>query len=59
MTRYLNMKTGQFTETVDELSRKDFRSTREFKKELQRLVAEYRLSGMSVYVSQRPDRSWK
>lgn len=51
--RYLNLKTSHGTETVDELNPKDFSTYREFVKELKRLVKEYHISGMDVYVSQR------
>ena len=55
---YLNMKTSLGTETVDQLNKTDFSSYKEFKKELWRLAAEYRLSGHSVYFSQRGCRDW-
>lgn len=57
--RYLNMKTQYGVETVDELNPKDFVSRSNFRKELQRLVHEYQLSGMNVYISSRCDKSWK
>jgi len=53
MIRYINLKTNQGTETVDQLDRQDFSTYAEFKKELNRLLKEYRLSGMAVYISQR------
>jgi len=53
MTRYINLKTNHGTETVDQLDRQDFSTYAEFKKELNRLLKEYRLSGMAVYISQR------
>lgn len=53
MTRYINLKTNYGVETVDQLERKDFETYREFKAELNRLITEYRLAGMSVYISQR------
>lgn len=53
MVRYLNLKTNYGTETVDSLSQKDFNTFKEFRKELRRLVSEYRLAGMNVYISQR------
>lgn len=53
MTRYINFKGQQGVETVDQLERQDFSTYREFKKELNRLLTEYRLSGMAVYISQR------
>jgi len=56
MTRYINLKTNQGVETVDQLDRQDFNTYTEFKKELNRLLMEYRLSGMAVYISQRQSK---
>ena len=56
---YLNLKTSQGTETVDELNKADFSTRKEFKKELWRLASEYRLCGQSVYFSQRACKDWK
>lgn len=53
MTRYINFKSSQSVETVDQLDSKDFKTMKEFKAELNRLITEYRLTGMSVYISQR------
>jgi len=53
MIRYINLKTNQGVETVDQLDRQDFESYKAFKIELNRLLTEYRLSGMAVYISQR------
>lgn len=57
--KYLNMKTAYGIETVDEVRKEDFESYREFKLELHRLVGEYILSGMDVYVSSRCSKCWK
>lgn len=51
--RYLNLKTAYGTETVDQLDPKDFQTRREFRQELKRLVNEYHIAGMNVYISQR------
>jgi len=56
MTRYINFKGSHGVETVDQLDRKDFETYREFKLELNRLLTEYRLSGMAVYISQRQSK---
>lgn len=56
MTRYINFKTSQGVETVDQLERQDFESYKAFKIELNRLITEYKLAGMSVYISQRQAR---
>lgn len=59
MIRYLNLKTVYGVETVDELDQKDFPTYREFRKELNRLIGEYRLAGMQVYSSQRCTKEWR
>lgn len=60
MTRYLNIKTVYGTETIDELSRADFPSHKEYIKELNRLLSDYRLAGFTgCYISQRADKTWK
>jgi hypothetical protein len=56
MTRYINFKGSHGVETVDQLERKDFESYKAFKLELNRLLTEYRLAGMSVYISQRQSK---
>jgi hypothetical protein len=58
MTRYFNINTNFGTETIDELSEKDFTNFKDFQKEVTRLKTEYRLAGMNVYTSQRSTRDW-
>lgn len=58
MKRYINFKSSYGVETVDELSLADFDNYKAFRKELSRLVSEYRMSGMDVYTSQRADKTW-
>ena len=58
-TRYLNIKSPQGVETVDELSSADFQDRKAFKAELERLSSEYHFAGMAVYISTRCDKSWK
>lgn len=57
--RYLNTKGIYGVETVDQLDPNDFANRSDFRKELRRLVGEYRLAGMQVYISQRCDNTWK
>jgi hypothetical protein len=59
MTKYLNLKSVYGTETVDELSRNDFATLKEYTAELRRLRTEYHLSGMSVYISTRSTKEWR
>lgn len=56
--RYFNLNTIYGVETIDEISPKDFESYKEFKKELNRLIKEYRIAGMNIYVSQRCTNDW-
>jgi len=56
--KYLNIKSHYGTETVDQLDPRDFTSFKEFRQELRRLLNEYHLSGMNVYISSRPDKTW-
>lgn len=56
--KYINIKTVYGVETVDQLDPKDFKTWSEFRAELKRLVVEYHIAGMNVYVSSRPDKTW-
>ena len=56
---YLNFRSNYGVETVDQLEKKDYDTVKEFRKELNRLVAEYSLAGMNVYLSQRCTNDWK
>lgn len=58
MTIYLNMKTNQGIETVDEFTRTT-ESLREFRKYVNKMLTEYRVAGMDVYKSQRSTKDWK
>ena len=42
-TTFLNAKTSEGVETIDELNKADFDSLKEFKQELKRLIQEYKL----------------
>lgn len=57
--RYFNLKSVYGTETIDQINPKDFQSFAEYRKELNMLIREYRLSGMNVYISQRCTNDWK
>jgi hypothetical protein len=59
MVTYLNTRNHLGTETIDELDSADFETEKEFKKELNRLVSEYHLSGINVYTSKRCTKDWK
>lgn len=57
--KYFNIKTIYGVETVDELNPKDFIKYQEYRAELKRVVKEYRMAGMDVYISQRCTNDWK
>lgn len=60
MKMYLNMKTKQGVETVDEFNKDEHQMTfREFLAYVRIMRDEYRLAGMDVYISQRCTRDWK
>jgi len=56
---YLNFVYNNTIETVDQLDPNNFNSYKEFRKERERLIFEYRLSGMNVYPSQRSTKEWR
>jgi hypothetical protein len=58
-TVYLNMKTQQGIETVDEFSREEGQNPKDFRKYVSEMVSEYHLAGMNVYKSSRPNKEWK
>ena len=55
---YINIKSDFGTETIDQIDRLDFGTYTEFRKELLRLIGEYKLGGMNVYSSQRACKNW-
>lgn len=59
MIRYFNLKTVYGIETIDEINQKDFKTYKEFRTEVRRLINEYYLCNMNVYISQRSTREWR
>ena len=59
MTKYFNIRTAYGVETVDELSRADFPTMKEYRAELLRLRREYHASGIGVYTSSRSTKDWR
>ena len=57
--KYFNYKTGYGVETVDQIDQKDFIWYKEYRQELRRLLGEYRLAGMNVYISSRSSKDWR
>lgn len=58
-TIYLNLKSSYGTETVDEFSRVENQSPKEFRQYVNEMVREYHLAGMNVYKSSRCTNDWK
>jgi hypothetical protein len=56
--KYFNLKTSYGIETVDCLNQFDFIYYKDYRKELIRLLNEYRLCGMNVYISQRATKDF-
>lgn len=56
---YLNMKTAQGIETVDEFTREEKQAPKEFRAYVSQMVKEYHLAGMQVYRSSRCTKDWK
>jgi hypothetical protein len=61
MKVYLNWKTSQGRETIDELNQKDFTDYKAFRKEKSRLLSEYTMAynSNSIYWSSRCCANWK
>lgn len=56
---YLNLKTSQGRETVDQFEKSEDQSPKEFRKYIRSMVSEYRMAGMNVYQSSRMYANWK
>ena len=61
MTIYLNMRTSDGVETVDEFTRGEDspNNPKEFRKYVRDMIHEYRISGHPVYQSSRCTKQWK
>lgn len=59
MKRYFNVKTNYGIETIDEINKNDFKSRIEYINEKNRLIREYRLSGINVYLSSRSTKEYR
>jgi hypothetical protein len=58
-TIYLNMRTSQGVETVDEFIKEENQSPKEFRVYVSQMATEYRIAGMNVYKSSRCTNDWK
>jgi hypothetical protein len=62
MKVFLNWRTGQGVETVDEFTQGSDDAPagrREFRAYVNEMISEYHMAGMAVYRSSRPCRGWK
>ena len=59
MKKYFNMHSTYGIETGDELDSEDFKTHKEFKAELKRLLDEYHFAWMRVYISSRSTKEWR
>jgi len=58
-TIFLNMRTSQGVETVDEFTREENQTPKEFRLYVNQMVKEYQIAGMNVYKSSRCTNDWK
>jgi len=58
-TIYLNIRTSQGVETIDEFTREKSQSLKDFRKYVNEMVKEYNIAGMNVYKSSRCTNDWK
>lgn len=58
-TIYLNIRTSQGVETVDEFTREENQTSKEFRLYVNQMVKEYQIAGMNVYKSSRCTNDWK
>jgi hypothetical protein len=59
MKTFLNMKSSQGRETVDEFEKQEGQSVREYLAYAREMVKEYQIAGMDVYRSSRCCANWK
>lgn len=58
-TIFLNIRTSQGVETVDEFTREEGQSPKEFRLYVNQMYKEYQIAGMNVYKSSRCTNDWK
>ena len=58
-TIFLNMRTYQGVETVEEFTREENQTPKEFRLYVNQMVKEYQIGGMNVYKSSRCTNDWK
>lgn len=58
-TVYLNLKTSRGRETVDEFTRDENQTPKEFRSYVNQMIREYHIAGIPVYKSSRCCGNWK
>jgi len=58
-TIYLNMRTSQGIETVDEFTQEAGQYWKDFRKYVREMVRNYQEAGMNVYRSSRCTKEWR
>ena len=58
-TIFLNIRTSQGVETVDEFTREEEQDLREFRLYVTQMIKEYQITGINVYKSSRCTSDWK
>ena len=58
-TTFLNLKTNQGRETVDQFDKAEGQTAKEYRAYVRSMVAEYQRAGMNVYSSSRCCANWK
>lgn len=59
MKTFLNLKTSQGRETVDEFEKAEGQTAKEYRAYVRSMVREYQIAGMNVYSSSRCCANWK
>jgi hypothetical protein len=58
MTKYINIKTQYGVETIESVERDNFYTFSAYKKEVRRLINEYKLMGYNAYPSKRKSKDY-
>lgn len=58
MTVYLNMKTQQGVETIDQFTKEETQTPRQFREYVRKMIKEYIIAGMGVYESRKCTKEW-
>jgi hypothetical protein len=56
---FLNMKTSQGIETVDEFTKEPSQTPKDFRLYVKSMITEYCIAGMCVYKSSRSTNEWR